>query len=339
MTQELDISARHNGKWPSKVIYGSPGGFCPGVDRSVSAYDQFVEANPGEVIYSVGEPAHNPYVNNHFRQLGVIFVDSIQKVPDAGKAVFAPHGDTDEDLAIASERGITYVRTECPLVTKVKEEIKRNTADGLITIYYGQLDKNGKHHPETRAAMSAGNVRLITSLEDALSDDLYDQIDDPSKVAFASQTTHNADEAYAIGEALKEIFPEIRLPKKEDICFATKDRQDAAKAVIEKGATKIVVVGDKKTSSNTRSLAAVAVENGADVYTVNDQIELNLNDFYEAESVGIVASASAPKEQIDGVRRFFINNGSEEELIMVADESRIKFKDPKPVLPEFVWIE
>ena len=254
--------------------------------------------------------------------------------------MFGPHGHTSEDLKDANEREITYLATECPLVTKVKNEVAVNTAEGRVTIYYGQRNKEGLLHPETRAAMSSGDAILVTSLEEALSEEILEIILDKNMVAFASQTTHNADEVEAMGNKLKEKYPNIKLPKKKDICYATRDRQQAAKAVIESGVKLVVVVGDKKTSSNTRSLAAVAVEKGARVFIVNNRKEINPADFYGADSVGVVASASAPETQIRRVIGFFTGRGSEERMIAVADESKIWFKRPesvKPFVPEIIW--
>ncbi len=356
MLRELSVSPETSRPWPKVVKVGLPGGFCAGVERSVNAYRNFVASHPKGSVYSVGEPAHNPYVNKEFVKKGVTFVDSIDQVPIDAPTAFGPHGHTETDLEVFQQSGPVgsedsqmqsrdFILTECPLVTKVKTEIARNTQDGYVTIYYGQLlkDKNGVvigPHPETRAAMSAGNVLLVTSLEEALSDDLYEQISDPTKVAFATQTTHNADEALEIGEKLLEIFPQMRFPKTEDICYAARDRQKAVKAVIEEGAEVVVVVGDKDTSSNTRSLAATAIKSGARVIVVNSRRELNVEDFYGANSVGIVASASAPGIQIQGVVRFFEKRGSELQRVEVADESNIHFRSPKiqtAYVPKIIW--
>lgn len=353
--------------WPKVVKYGLPGGFCAGVERSVQASRDFVKKHPRGTVFFVGSPAHNPNVVNEFVRKGVTFVDSVDQVPNNGNVIVGPHGNTDQDVQILQNGVQTenadilvedrqlgleeivmqerdFVLTECPLVTKVKTEIRRNTNDGYITIYYGQLSKNkeGKiiPHPETRAAMSAGDVRLITSLGEALSDDLYDQIEDPTKVAFATQTTHNADEALEMAEELLEIFPQMRLPKTDDICYATRDRQKAAKAVIDGGAEVVVVVGDKKTSSNTRSLASTAENKGARAIIVNSRKELKPEDFFGSSSVGIVASASAPIMQIQGVIGFFEKRGSILQRVEVADESNIHFAPPKArtaFVPQIIW--
>ncbi len=366
MSFEASVAVEAARPWPKVVKIGLPGGFCAGVERSVQASRRFVETHPEGTVFFVGTPAHNPHVINEFKRKGVRFVDSVDEVPKDGNAIVGPHGHTEQDVQVLQQgaqidtggvinadkqlepEGVQvrdFALTECPLVTKVKKEIARNTEDGYVTIYYGQLlkDKDGVvigPHPETRAAMSAGNVRLVTSLEEALSDDSYEQIDDPTKVAFSTQTTHNADEALEMGEILLEIFPQMRLPKTDDICYATRDRQKAAKAVIEDGAEVVVVVGDRETSSNTRSLALTAEKKGARVIIVNSRKELNPEFFYGASSVGVVASASAPSIQVRGVIRFFEKRGSGLQRIEVADESNIHFSPPKVQrsnLPEIVW--
>jgi 4-hydroxy-3-methylbut-2-en-1-yl diphosphate reductase len=332
MVEQSSHSDIPQSQWPQRIVYGEPGGFCAGLVRSVEAYRNFTDT-PDEVVYSVGEPAHNPYVIAEFKDKGMIFVKHISEVPKGSKAAIQPHGDTSDDLRIAEENGITYIRTECPLVTKVKNEIVRNTNDGLTTIYYGQIDKKGNLHAETRAALSSGSAILITSLEQIFSEEVLAQIPDVTKLAFAWQTTHNADEVLEIKEKLELEFPGIRLPKTDDTCFATRDRQKAAKEVIESGIGTIIVVGDLETSSNTKSLASVAESKGARVFVVNDQVELDPDNFLGLESVGIVASASAPKVQIDGVKDFFVRRGSELSVMRVADESKIVFTAPTAVTP------
>ena len=338
--------------WPKKIYIG--GGMCAGVVRAQEAYRDFTRTHERGTVYSVGEPAHNPHVNQEFIDLGVIFVDSMNQVPkdEDANVIEQPHGNTPEDEEIAQGLGGDYVFTECPLVTKVKKEIIENTAQGLQTIYYGQLSKDendvNKPHPETRAAMSVGNVLLVTSLDEALSDDLYDQIIDPTKVAFACQTTHDAEEAVEMAEALKEqLFPDIKIPKKPDYCYATHDRQGTAKRANEFKVDRIVVLGDEETSSNTRNLAKVAAKDlkkGGRVIVVNSISEVDEADFHGVDSVAIIGSASTPIEQINLGAQWFTDRGSDApQNIDIRDESRIRFPPPivhrtaAPFVPEIIW--
>lgn len=350
-------------KWPRVVKIGVPGGFCAGVERSVEGSRNFMDAHQGEVVHIVGNVAHNPRVNQEFLDRGGVFVESIQDVPDDKPVIFGPHGHTQADEERASlmslnkpelletqSVGRDYMFTECPLVTKVKKEIIKNTEDGFITIYFGQLsekrDKNGLRirHPETRAAMSAGNVRLVATLEEALSDDLFDQIENPEKVAFATQTTHNADEALEMADALRKMFPNLRIPQKEDLCFATRNRQQVAKSFQPEV---VVIVGDTKTSSNTQSLVKTVEQKGVRAYAVNNGSDLDPAFFEGVESVGIEASASAPAEAIDEVKDFFTSRGSVVEEFNIydakgniIDESSTHFKAPtthSSFVPQFVW--
>jgi len=296
---------RDSRSWPDVVI-GRPGGCCGGVERAIKAYTQF------HPQYSVGEPAHNPVVIQQFKDQGVVFVDSIAQVPKGVKVAFGPHGHTAQDVEEAEQNGDTYLLTECPYVTSVKSEIAANTEAGIITIYYGQKDKAGNLHPETRAALSAGDTVLVTSLEEALVLD----VSDPEKVGFACQTTHNADSVAAIAEKLRDKYPALKMRPKTDLCPATRNRQLAAKSV---SADITVIVGDWQTSSNTRSLADRALENGR-VFVVNTRDELKPEHFFGRRMVGIIGSASATQEQMEGVIGFFTERGSEKGELVVADE-------------------
>lgn len=332
--------------WPGVVKYGVPGGFCAGVERSVDAYRDFVNKHQGNAVYSVGKPAHNSHVNQEFVDMGVNFVEDIDQVPQDAHVIFGPHGHTDEDESKASLEsfkqsellnsqsvGRSFIFTECPLVTKVKKEIKDYAREGYTIIYYGQLDKNGYPHPETRAAMSSGDVILVTSVGQALSEETQKLIVDFKKVAFASQTTHNADETIEMAKLLKLKYPNLKTPKTEDICFATRNRQQVVREI---DAQAIVVIGDSRTSSNTRSLIEAAKQRGKEVRAVNDASELIEADFIGIDSVGIEASASAPKEIIDQVLEFFSSRGSiieefriKDERGKIVDESRTHFELPR----------
>jgi 4-hydroxy-3-methylbut-2-en-1-yl diphosphate reductase len=305
--------------WPD-IVVGKPGGCCGGVERAVNAYEDF------HPQFSVGEPAHNPVLINRFKQEGVVFVNNISQVPKGATVAFGPHGHTAEDVAIAKERASAVLLTECPYVTSVKSEITANTENGIVTIYYGQKDKQGNLHPETRAALSAGNAILVTSLEEALAVG----VEDPEKVGFACQTTHNADSVMLMAEELKKKYPKLKMREKTDLCPATKNRQLAAGSIH----TDItIIVGDWQTSSNTRSLADKALDKGGRVFTVNTRDELKQEDFYNSHVVGIVGSASATPEQIDGVVNFFTERGSVKEDVVVAEEKQ-NFQPAKVYKPD-----
>jgi 4-hydroxy-3-methylbut-2-enyl diphosphate reductase len=318
--------------WPN-VIVGRPFGYCVGVARAVEAYESFVDAHQKGTVYSVGEPAHNPILVEGFKQKGVVFKKNISEVPPGSNVIFGPHGHTNQDVVQAEVLANEYLLTECPYVTSVKKEISTNTSQGIITIYYGQKDSEGNLHPETRAALSAGDTLLVTSMENLL-DEIAGKIKDPKKVAFACQTTHNLEKVLVMSDVLKGIFPEIKMRLKTNLCLATTNRQKAARAVIASFAETVVVVGDSETSSNTKSLAKEALNNGAKVFTVNTESELNAKDFFDTQIVGIVGSASAMQQQLDGVINFFVDKGSEKTEITVADESIIRLPNPRVYKPQ-----
>lgn len=340
--------------FPKQLYVG--GGMCAGVVRARDFYREFAKDHPRGTVYSVGQPAHNPHVNQEFTDMGVIFVESIEEVPVGMNAVEGPHGHKKQDEELASEIGGDYGFSECPLVTRVKNAIDSNVESGYQTIYYGQLDSiTKKPHPETAAAMSMGNnlgdVLLVTSLEEALSDELYDQIKDPKRVAFACQTTHDAEEADLMAEKLEGLFPDIKRPKKPDYCYATHDRQETAKRANDEFMVDIIVViGDEETSSNTRNLSKVAAKNlkkNGRVLVVNSFEELNVEDFYGSDSVAIIGSASTPPEQIQHAADSFVALGSNKPInIDVRDETNIRFpnlpvvhKGARPFIPQISWVD
>lgn len=294
-------------KWPD-VIVGRPGGYCMGVARAVKAYESF------QPQYSVGEPAHNPVLIEKFKKQGMVFVHNVSEIPDGATVAFGPHGHTEEDVTKANEKGTTFLLTECPYVTSVKAEIAANTESGITTIYFGTKDGKGAIHPEARAALSAGNAILVTSLEEALAV----KVTDPEKVGFACQTTHNADKALEIADKLREKYPKLKMRPRTDLCPATKNRQMAAKSV---NADITIIVGDWFTSSNTRSLAEKALEKGR-VFVVNTREELRPEDFQSVQIVGIIGSASAMQEQIEGVIEFFTERGSVRGEVVITEEKQ-----------------
>ncbi len=304
------------------ILEAYPRGLCAGVARSLKGYDLMIQTFPDSDIYSVGEPAHNTQIVDKYRERGVRFVSSVDEIPDGSVAVFGPHGSTQEDLRKAREKGLTFMDTECPLVTKVKREVARNVSEGRIVIYHGQ-----KGHAEARAVTSVApeNIILIEDEAGALSDEVFSRIPDPNKVAFNSQTTHNSDESMKIAEALRKRLPELEVPRVEDICYATRNRQKALREMIKQGAEEVVVVGSK-TSSNSKRLKEVAEEEGALVQFVDGPEDLVHN--FQGK-VGLTAGASVEEEAIDRVRQAIMGAEVTIEQIIVADESSIEFSLPE----------
>jgi 4-hydroxy-3-methylbut-2-enyl diphosphate reductase len=321
-------------KTPKRLLVGEPRGLCAGVVRSLRAFDDAIEQNPGEPLYSVGEPAHNTQINNRYREVGIKFVASVDEVPIGGKALLGPHGTEVDQIEQVKERGLTVWDTTCPLVTKVEDQIVAYTSQGFVTIYWGD-----PKHQEAKSAISAGDVVLVTSLEEALSDKAYERIKSKNGVAFASQTTFNADEAIVMEEGLRTRYPKLVTPKTPDRCYATRNRQAAVKKMIEKGATFIVIVGSPN-SSNSRRLHEVAIENGAQAVFIDSADELEVDVLSNQEVIGFESGASVEEDNfqkvVDKVRDRY---GLETEPVMAADESRIRFAPVKTVdyNPEFIY--
>ena len=310
--------------WPKTVYKAQPLGFCAGVVRSVEAYQRVVDKNPGRRIFSVGQPAHNDNVNQGFEDQGVVFVDSIKDVDQTGIALLGPHGSEIEELQYAIEHNIEFIDTVCPLVKKVDEEIDELLDLGYTIVYFGK-----KGHQETKGILShdtrGGRIILIQSAEEL--DKI--EVDDPEKIAFNSQTTLAADKVIEMQKRAKEKWPNIKIPRISDVCYATQNRQDALRMIIEKG-TQIVVILGSETSSNGKELKNIAMEKRAQVLYVNDATELNRNSFRGFQTVGLNAAASVSDEDVMGVEKFFLDNfGAEIITVSVADESRIRFAKPE----------
>jgi 4-hydroxy-3-methylbut-2-enyl diphosphate reductase len=320
-------------KIPKRLLVGEPRGLCAGVVRSLKAFDQAIEQYPGQSLYSVGEPAHNTQINNRYRKAGIVFVGSVGEVPVGGKALLGPHGTEVDQIEQVKERGLTAWDTTCPLVTKVEDQIIDYTRQGFVTIYWGD-----PKHQEAKSAISSGDVILVTSQEEALSDKVYEMIKDKNGVAFASQTTFNADEAIVMEEGLRTRYPKLVTPKTPDRCYATRNRQTAVKKMIEEGATFIVIVGSPN-SSNSRRLHEVAIENGAQAVFVDSADELDVNVLANQKVIGFESGASVEEDNFQKVvDKVKDRCGLETEPVMAADESRIRFAPVKAVnyKPEFI---
>lgn len=310
---------------PQRILIAEPRGLCAGVDRSIQAYDEAIKQNPDEAIYSVGQPAHNTHINRRFEEKGIRFVESVSEVPIGAVALLGPHGTEVEQLKIAKERGLTVYDTTCPLVTKVEDEIKLYTQKGIVTVYWG--DEN---HQEAKSATSVGDVILVSSAEEALSDEVFNKIGG-REVAFASQTTFNADEATILEEKLKERYPNLITPRIPDRCYATRNRQSAVKEMVDVGVEFVVIVGSKD-SSNSRRLYETAIIKGADAVFVDSAEELDSDILLGRDVVGFGSGASVEEDVFQEVvrkatERFEVSS----EVVKVADETRIRFAPVKRV--------
>lgn len=312
--------------FPKKVLLGEPHGLCAGVVRSIGAYQEAINMlrtkNPQAEIHSLGEPAHNTFVNDKFRQQGVIFINSPKEAPEGATILLGAHGTDPSVLKTAENLGQRLIDTVCPLVTKTHTEAIRFQEEDHTIIYFGK-----KGHQEAEALLGEsqkeGNIILVEKLEDL--EEIEKKVKDPKRVAFLSQTTHPASKAEEIKQVLLRQFPDLKYPSHTDTCFATENRQGAVREMVKNGARKVVVVGSR-TSSNSLELKNVAIEEGAEGIFVDSADELELSQFTGVEIVGLTSGASVLEKTFLEVVQWLRGNGATDFVSAItADESNIRF--------------
>jgi 4-hydroxy-3-methylbut-2-enyl diphosphate reductase len=310
---------------PLRVLIAAPRGFCAGVDRAIQIVEVAIERF-GAPVYVRHEIVHNRFVVERLRDLGAIFVDELDEVPDDRPVVFSAHGVPKSVPAAAQTRGLTYVDATCPLVSKVHRQAERLLEENRHILFIGHAG-----HPEvigTFGQVPEGSITLIETVEDAQSV----QVPTADNLAFLSQTTLSVDDTQAIVEALKQRFPHIRAPRSEDICYATSNRQAAVKAIAGE-CDRMLVIGAPN-SSNSLRLAEVAERLGVASRLIERAADIDWEWLGEPSTVGITAGASAPevlvREVVDALRSRF--DVTEE----VADHSpeRMIFKLPRELLAD-----
>ena len=271
---------------PQPILLANPRGFCAGVDRAISIVERALEEY-GAPIYVRHEVVHNKFVVDDLRNKGAIFIEELSDVPEGSTLIYSAHGVS---LAVQEEavrRGFRIFDATCPLVTKVHKQVQRLNEDGYQIIMIGH-----KGHPEVEGTMGQvreGGMLLVEVVEDVAK--LV--VDDVEKLAHVSQTTLSVDETFDIIEALKARFPHIKSPNKEDICYATTNRQEAVKKLAAD--CDIVIVVGSPNSSNSNRLREVAALLGVDAYMVDSASFLQEEWFAGKNHVGVTAGASAPE--------------------------------------------
>jgi 4-hydroxy-3-methylbut-2-enyl diphosphate reductase len=268
-----------------KVLLASPRGFCAGVNMAIECLDEAIRrVGPG--IYVYHEIVHNKYVVDRFTQQGVKFVNSLEEVPIGGILLFSAHGVSPEIRTVARNRKLQTVDATCPLVTKVHLEAIRYANQGYNIILIGH-----EGHDEVIGTMGEApeSITLVETPEDVSR--LSFTVND--KLAFLTQTTLSVDEANSVIQALRQRYPNIDSPKKEDICYATTNRQEAVKLLVE-SADVLVVLGSQN-SSNSKRLMEMGVSRGKPSYLVDGAQELKEEWFRGANTVAVTAGASAPE--------------------------------------------
>jgi 4-hydroxy-3-methylbut-2-enyl diphosphate reductase len=308
-------------KQPLTIYLAAPRGFCAGVDRAIKIVEMAIQ-NWGAPVYVRHEIVHNKYVVDSLRAQGAVFVEELEDCPADRPVIFSAHGGPKSVPAVASARQMIYVDATSPLVSKVHIEAERHSQNGLQIIMIGHAG-----HPETIGTMGQlpdGEVLLVETVEDVATV----VVRDPSKLAFVTQTTLSVDDTIDIIAALNARFPQIVGPHKEDICYATTNRQAAVKAIAPRSDA-LLVVGAPN-SSNSRRLVEVASRNGCDyAQLVQRATDIDWRALEGIRSVGITAGASAPEvlisEVVDAFRTRF---DAQVEIVETAQEN-IEFKVPR----------
>ncbi|KPN72490.1 4-hydroxy-3-methylbut-2-enyl diphosphate reductase [Neisseria sp. 83E34] len=276
------------------IMLANPRGFCAGVDRAISIVERALEEF-GAPIYVRHEVVHNKFVVDNLREKGAVFIEDLADVPEGATLIYSAHGVSKAVQEEAEARGFQVFDATCPLVTKVHKEVARLDSQGYQIIMIGHAG-----HPEVEGTMGQlpeGAMLLVETVEDVAKL----QVADPEKLSHVSQTTLSVDETKDIIAALKVRFPNIRSPHKEDICYATTNRQEAVKNLAAE--CDIVIVVGSPNSSNSNRLREVAKLRGVDAYMVDNASYLKQEWFNGKNKVGITAGASAPEVLVQEVIR------------------------------------
>jgi len=316
----MQQQSRHVTIEPNSVLLAEPRGFCAGVDRAIEIVERALNLY-GAPVYVRHEIVHNRFVVEDLRAKGAVFVESVDDVPDGALLVFSAHGVSKRVRECGNKRGLRVIDATCPLVTKVHLELLRHYTNGLQVILIGHAG-----HPEVDGTMGQapeGAVLLISEPEDV---DVL-QVNDPDRLAFVTQTTLSVDDTREVIAALKLRFPNIRGPKREDICYATSNRQEAVKALAER--CDVVLVIGSKNSSNSNRLREVAERAGSLARLIDGPEDIQTDWFLADASVGITAGASAPEVLVKQVTDWLAEHGYAKISTLTVKEENVAFTLPE----------
>jgi 4-hydroxy-3-methylbut-2-enyl diphosphate reductase len=276
---------------PRRVLLASPRGFCAGVTRAIEVVERALDRF-GPPVYVRRQIIHNTHVVADLAKRGAVFVEELDEVPDGSRVVFAAHGVAPVVRADAVEHDLSPIDATCPLVAKVHAEVKRFAANGYQILLIGHPD-----HEEVQGTVGEAPESIIVIDDLASADEVV--VADPSKVAYVTQTTLAVDEVADVVARLRRRFPDLQGPARDDICYATQNRQDAARALA--GECDVVLVVGSPNSSNSNRLVEVVRREGCAAYLLDDDAELQLSWIADADTIGITAGASAPEEMVQRV--------------------------------------
>ncbi len=306
-----------------KIVLANPRGFCAGVDRAIDIVERAIELF-GAPIYVRHEVVHNRFVVDRLRGMGAVFVDELDEVPDGATVIFSAHGVSKAVQTEARRRELRVFDATCPLVTKVHMEVSRFAREGREVILIGH-----EGHPEVEGTMGqfddsgGGRISLVEDVADVESLEVLD----PARVGVVTQTTLSVDDTADVLVALKRRFPTLLTPRKEDICYATQNRQDAVKTLVAN--CEVVVVVGSQTSSNSNRLREIAEKAGIPGYLVDGPEDLERRWFEGRRVVGVTAGASAPELLVQRVVARLREWGGEGAEEIVGREESVVFALPR----------
>ena len=305
------------------VMLANPRGFCAGVDRAIDIVDRALEVF-GRPIYVRHEVVHNKTVVDDLSQRGAVFVEELYEVPDDAIVIFSAHGVSKAVQDEASDRGLQVFDATCPLVTKVHVEVTAFSRAGQECILIGH-----DGHPEVEGTMgqyntSRGGKMYLVEDEEQVANLA---VRDPDNLAFVTQTTLSVDDTAKVIAALRARFPNIQGPRKDDICYATQNRQDAVRTLAEK--SNVVLVVGSPNSSNSNRLKELAERCGASAYLIESADMIDPKWMSADDKVGVTAGASAPEHLVEGVVSWLIGQGHEGVESLEGRPENITFSLPK----------
>lgn len=310
-----------------EIKLANPRGFCAGVDRAIDIVERALTLF-GAPVYVRHEVVHNKFVVDDLRSRGAIFVEQLDEIPDGVICIFSAHGVSQAVRQEASNRQLKVFDATCPLVTKVHFEVTKYSQDGLDCILIGHAG-----HPEVEGTMgqfddsNGGQIYLVEDVSDV--ENL--EVRNPSHLAYVTQTTLSMDDTASVIDALRRKFPDIQGPRKDDICYATQNRQDAVKQLsIE---SDIVLVVGSKASSNSNRLKELAERCGCKAYLIDGPEDVIPEWFATARTIGVTAGASAPELLVQGVVSRLVELGAKAPQEMRGVEEKIRFSLPKELRP------
>jgi 4-hydroxy-3-methylbut-2-en-1-yl diphosphate reductase len=302
---------------PTKVLLAAPRGYCAGVERAVEAVERALQTH-GAPVYVRKQIVHNAHVVRDLENKGAVFVDEETEVPEGAVVVLSAHGVAPEVHQKAAARRLTILDATCPLVTKVHLEARRFAAKDRTIVLIGHAG-----HEEVVGTTGQAPDRTVLVQDVAEARSL--RVVDPDNLAYLTQTTLSVDETNEIVEALRDRFPSIEGPPREDICYATQNRQDAVKELARRADVVLVIGSDN--SSNSKRLAEVAREQGKPAHLVDDETEVDPAWLDGADVVGITSGASAPEWLVDRMLSWLASRGANEVEELRLTEEHVRFSD------------